>query len=225
MAMTYQGLTQDLSSYMLRTDQPFLAKIPDLIQQGIIRVYNNARDLGFEIVSVNNGLAAGTTMLPMPGNWRATVNFQMINPDTREITFLLPRSFEFCKTYWPYYSDRASRAKPKFYAEFPGNVNNANLDNPYGNMHWLLTPTLDRIYNFSIIYLGIPLFNEANPVNFLTQRYPNLLLYSCLIEASIFLDNEDKRNKYQTMFDKELETINRINTERSADRTVIRANN
>jgi hypothetical protein len=92
-------------------------------------------------------------------------------------------------------------------------------------MEWLISPTTDRIYNFTIVYLGIPLFNADNPVNFLTQRYPNLLLYSCLIEACLFLDDEEKRNKYQTMFEQELDTINRMNTGRSADRTVIRDNN
>jgi hypothetical protein len=225
MAMTYQNLIQDLSTYMLRTDEPFMAKRPDLVQQGVIRVYNNAKDLGFEITTRIDNVVAGISQINIPGNWRETVSIQMINPDTTDITFLLPRSFEFCKTYWPYYANAGRTAKPKFYAEFPANLNNADLANTYGVMRWLITPTLDRIYNFTILYLGIPLFNEANPVNFLTQRYPNLLLYSCLIEASIFLDNEDKRNKYQMMFDKELETINRMNSDRSADRTVIRANN
>lgn len=225
MAMTYEGLANDLSLYMLRTDQPFVAKIPDLIQQGTIRVYNNAKDLGFDIVTQVNNVAAGTTTINKPGNWRETISIQMINPDTTDITFLLPRSFEFCKTTWPYYSNDTIRSKPKFYSDLVANLNNANLNNSYGRMEWLISPTTDRIYNFTIIYLGIPLFNADNPVNFLTQRYPNLLLYSCLIEACLFLDDEEKRNKYQTMFDQELETINRMNTGRSADRTVIRDNN
>lgn len=223
--MNYQSLNNDLSLYMLRTDQPFLDKREDLIQQGIIRVYNNAKDLGFDIVITIDNIAAGSTTIPKPGNWRETISIQMINPDTSDITFLIPRSFEFCKTYWPYYNNANKRDKPKFYSDLVGNINQGQLVNSYGNMKWILTPTLDSIYNFTIIYLGIPLFNDANPTNFLTQRYPNLLLYSCLIEACLFLDDEEKRNKYQSMFDQELETINRMNTDRSADRTVIRANN
>ena len=225
MAMTYEGLANDLTLYMLRTDQPFVAKLPDLIQQGIIRVYNNAKDLGFEIVIRIDNVVAGTTVIAKPGNWRETISIQMINPDTTDITFLLPRGFEFCKTTWPYYYNTNIRSKPKFYSDTFGNLNNADVNNTYGNMGWLISPTTDRIYNFTIVYLGIPLFNADRPVNFLTQRYPNLLLYSCLIEACLFLDDEEKRNKYQTMFDQELETINRMNTGRSADRTVIRDNN
>lgn len=223
MAMTYQGLANDLSLYMLRTDQPFIAKLPDLIEQGIIRVYNNAKDLGFEIryQIVNNQV--GTSTIRKPGNWRETVSVLMYDVATRTTSYLLPRSREFCLTYWN--NEQNITGRPKYYADSVLNLNNQDLRNTYGEFFWTLVPNLDQAYNFDIIYLGIPLFNEDHPSNFLTQRYPNLLLYSCLIEASIFLDNEDKRNKYQMMFEKELETINKMNTGRSADRTVIRDNN
>lgn len=221
--MTYEGLANDLSLYMLRTDQPFVAKIPDLIQQGIIRVYNNARDLGFEIIYIANNFPAGRQLISKPGNWRETISITMIDA-LNNITLLLPRSLEFCRTYWTS-NNLNVQEKPKYYADFLYNLNNNDLANSYGQNSWFLSPTPNNTYSFQIIYLGIPLFNADNPVNFLTQRYPNLLLYSCLIEACLFLDDEEKRNKYQSMFDQELETINRMNTDRSADRTVIRANN
>lgn len=223
MAMTYQTLTADMSSYMLRTDQPYLDKIEDLIQQGIIRVYNNAKDLGFEITISINNFQIGRQLITKPGNWRETISIMMID-NSNNITFLLPRSVEFCRTYWGS-NNLNIQGKPKYYGDLIYNENNNDLRNAYEKNAWFLSPTPNDIYSFNIIYLGIPLFDVNNPVNFLTQRYPNLLLYSCLIEASIFLDNEDKRNKYQTMFDQELETINRMNTGRSADRTVIRDNN
>lgn len=218
MAMNYQSLSNDLTLYMLRTDQPFIGKIPDLIQQGIIRIYNNAKDLGFEINTALD-IERERNTLNKPANWRETVSIQIID-DNRNVTFLLPRSYEFCKTYWPY-SITTPTAKPKYYADLP--IGEDADTAPYGA--WIIAPSTDINYNINIKYLGIPLFNEAHPVNFLTQRYPNLLLYSCLIESCLFLDDEEKRNKYQSMFDKELETINRMNTDRSADRTVIRDNN
>ena len=221
--MTYEGLANDLTLYMLRTDQPFIAKLPDLIQQGTIRVYNNAKDLGFEIITTFRDIPAGTFILNKPGNWLETISIQMYDADFK-VTFLLPRSYDFCRTYWPFYQN-TTRGKPKYYADHTANVNNAQLTNTYGTFRWFLAPVSDAVYNFDVIYRGIPLFNADNPVNFLTQRYPNLLLYSCLIEACLFLDDEEKRNKYQTMFDQELETINRMNTGRSADRTVIRDDN
>lgn len=223
MAMNYTSLTSDMQTYMLRSDDPFIAKIPDLVQQGIIRVYNNAKDLGFEIITTFRDIPAGTFILNKPGNWLETMSIQMYDTDFN-VYFLQSRSYEFCRTYWPFYQN-TTQARPKYYADHTANVNNNQLANTYGQFIWFFAPVSDAIYNFDVIYRGIPLFNQANPVNFLTQRYPDLLLYSCLIEAALFLDNEDKRNKYQMMFKEELDTINRMNSDRSADRTIVRDNN
>ena len=219
--MDYTSLISDMKTYMLRTDPPYVTKIPELIQQGIIRVYNNAKDLGFEITLNVDGIQANQSTIDKPGNWRETISIQMIDTQNNSI-FLLPRSLEFCRTYWPNIN---LTAQPKYYSDVVTNLNNANLDNTYGSSKWLIVPTTNQVYNFVIIYLGIPLFNADNSTNFLTQRYPDLLLYSCLIEACLFLDNEEKRNKYEMMFSKELETINNMNRSRSTDRTVMRENN
>jgi hypothetical protein len=222
--MDYTTLTSDMQTYMLRSDAPYVTKIPDLIQQGTIRVYNNAKDLGFEIRTeiVNNTI--GSSSIKKPGNWRETISILMFDNATRTTSYLLPRSREFNLTYWPV-GYQNQKGRPKYYNDGVYNLNNVDIANTYGNFYWNVIPNLDQAYTFDIIYLAIPLFNTDNPVNFLTQRYPDLLLYSCLIEASIFLDNEDKRNKYQMMFKEELDTINRINSDRSADRTIIRDNN
>jgi len=223
MAMNYTSLTSDMQTYMLRSDDPFVAKIPDLIEQGIIRVYNNAKDLGFEIryEIVNN--TVGSSTIRKPTNWRETISILMFDNVTQTTSFLLPRSREFCLTYWN--NQQGNTGRPKYYSDSVLNLNNQDLANTYGEFYWTVIPNLDQVYTFNIIYLGIPLFNQTNPVNFLTQRYPDLLLYSCLIEAALFLDNEDKRNKYQAMFKEELDTINRMNSGRSADRTIVRDNN
>lgn len=221
--MNYNSLVLDLQHYMIRYDQPFIDKIPDLIQQGIIRVYNNAKDLGFEIITTFRNIPAGTFVLTKPGNWLDTVSIQMYDANFN-VYFLQSRSYEFCRTYWPYYQNE-TRARPKYYADHTANVNNAQLANTYGQFRWFFVPVSDAIYNFDVIYRGIPLFNAENSTNFLTQRYPSLLLSSCLIEAALFLDNQPKLTEYRNMFNEELDIINKINKDRSADRTVIRENN
>lgn len=210
--MNYTSLVSDLQTYMLRTDTPYLAKIPDIIQQGIIRIYNNAKDIGFEQY-LQKKLLADRFILGKPGGWRETVSLSLITTKA-ERKFLLPRSFEYCRTYWP---NRDVTGEPKYYSETASLIVGASA---YSNIE--IVPTSNLNYNMDWIYLGIPLFNEANSTNFLTLRYPNFLLYSCLLEASLFLDNEQKQAKYQAMFDQELDTINRMNVDRTTDRTVIR---
>ena len=67
--MNYDSLTEDMQTYMLRTDQPYLAKIPELIQQGIIRIYNNAKDIGFELYYTAN-LVANNFLIVKPGKFK-----------------------------------------------------------------------------------------------------------------------------------------------------------
>lgn len=212
MTMNYASLTDDMTLYMLRTDTPYVTKIPDLIEQGIIRIFNNAKDIGFEIfVRIDNDQS--NFLFNKPGNWRETISMHITTP-TNETVFLKNRTYEYCRTYWPNLNDEG---EPKYYS-----------DSPFGDditpsyESWFISPTPDLEYPFDIIYLGIPLFNAGNSVNFLTQRYPNLLLYSCLLEASLFLDNDQKQAKFQGMFDAELDTILRMNVDRSTDRTVVR---
>lgn len=222
--MNFDSLKLDLQHYMVRYDQPYIDKLNDLIQQGIIRVYNKAKDIGFEIRYQNTNNNVGSNTIRKPANWRETISIWMYDVTTQTATYLMPRSREFCLTYWPVGYQNIN-GRPKYYSDGTFNLNNEDLSNPYNKHYWSFFPNLDQAYTFDIIYLGIPLFNADNQTNFLTQRYPNLLLYSCLIEACLFLDNPAKLAEYKNLFNEELDTINKINKDRSADRTVIRENN
>lgn len=211
MAMNYASLISDLQTYTLRTDPPYITKIPDIIQQAIIRIYNTASDIGFELIYISD-LLQNSYLIDKPGNWMQTISLSVEDLNNNKI-YLQERTYEYCKTYLP---NSGTIGIPKYYCEVPqgGNLNS------YRN--WLVVPSADVEYNVEAIYLGVPLFNATYSTNFLTQKYPNLLLYSCLLEASLFLNNEEMRNKYETMFGKELETINGMNINRTTDRTVTR---
>lgn len=204
--MNYNSLVSDLKTYMLREDDPYVAKIPDIIEQGIIRIYNTARDIGFQLTYTDK-INLGEFEIEKPSNWRETVSLSVIDASGEE-TFLEERTYEYCRTYL---SNKNILGVPKYYSE--------NNNTPYET--WFICPSVSaQSYDVNVIYLGIPLFDANHPVNFLTQRYPNLLLYSCLMEAALFLDNEAKQAKYEMMFGKELETINNISQDRMTDRTV-----
>lgn len=213
--MNYASLESDLQTYMLRTDTPYVTKIPDIIEQGILRIYNNANDIGFELLYQPQALAINQFIVAKPGDWLETTSFSVIDASNNKI-FLQERTYEYCKTYLP---NQNITGVPKYYCDTPVVINDPTSDS---YVNWTVFPAADANYTVNIIYLRLPLFNVDNPTNFLTRRYPNLLLYSCLLEASLFLDNEEKRNKYEMMFSKELETINNMNVDRTTDRTVIR---
>ena len=214
--MDYNTLIVTLQQYMLRTDDPFVAQIPNLIEQGIIRIYNNAKDIGFERF-VNIDTIANDPVINKPNNWLETLSFSITPQAGGNTTFLLPRTTQFCTTYWP---NVANTSQPKFYSD----VNTTGQgDNPtIFYQRWNLAPVPDAVYVCNIIYAGIPLFDGANTTNFLTSRYPDLLLYSCLIECCLFLDSEEKRLKYDAMYKEELASVMAMSTNRYGDKITTR---
>ena len=49
--MNYTTLTEQIKSYANRKDAAFNAQIPNFIEQGINRIYSEAKNIGFEIIT------------------------------------------------------------------------------------------------------------------------------------------------------------------------------
>lgn len=132
--------------------------------------YTSAPTVSF---SGGDGLLAAATAV------RAT------SDNTRNI--VLPRSLEFCQTYWP---DETVTGYPKFYAD-------------YDYQHFLFVPTPVRAFPFQLNFWEQPaLLDDATQTNFLTDYTPNLLLYAALLEATPFLKNDERIKTWQDMYDR-----------------------
>jgi len=206
--MDYNSLVAQIKAYANRNDDLFNAQIPNFINQGINRIYNEAKNIGFQQATNGLNINAGNNFVDKPLNWKETISFQITKGTTS--TFLLPRSYEFCINYWPV---SATQAFPMFYADYSLPQQNV------GNGEFFIAPTSDGIYPYVITYLGLPLFNAMNPTNFLTDRFPNLLLYSCMTEAAPFLKDDERVPVFESYYNRALQNINRETTERYTDRT------
>jgi len=193
--MNYNSLRLQIQNYSNRTDQFFIDQIPDFINQGVNRIYSEAKSIGFEKVILGN-LVLDNPLLAKPADWKETVSFSII--DDRSVpsstSFLLLRSLEFCRSYWP--SPELSRT-PEFYA------------NAFEYNNFFFAPTPDYAYPFVLIYLALPLFNQANPENFLTLRYPSLLLYACLLETIPFLKDDERVQMFEALYSRALQSVNK----------------
>lgn len=189
--MDYTSLTQQIKDYSKRTDEFFVSQIPDFINQAINRIYSEAKNIGFEKV-INGQLAATQVLLAKPANWKETVSFNITVPSTGT-SFLHLRVLEFCQNYWP---NATLTGQPVFYADY----------NNYNSFYF--APTPDQNYNFTLVYLGLPLFNPDNPTNFLTQRYPSLLLYASLLETIPFLKGDERIPVFESLYNRALQGIN-----------------
>ena len=209
--MDYNSLTEQIKQYSKRTDDFFISQIPNFINQAINRIYSEAKNIGFEKVVFSNApqdqIQINNFLLAKPNDWKETVSFSINTTDGRK--FLKLRTLEFCQSYWP---NPDLLETPEFYADF----------NNYTSFY--LAPTPDQNYNFTLIYLALPLFNAENPENFLTLRYPSLLLYASMLETIPFLKGDERVPVFESLYNRALQSINKdaekLYTDRAAKRDV-----
>jgi len=201
--MNYTTLTEQIKAYANRKDAAFNAQIPNFIEQGINRIYSEAKNIGFEII-ITGDVPENATSIDKPANWRETISFRIYTEDQKFSKFLFNRSYEFCKSYWP---DQSITGEPQFYADYQA----------YEKI--FISPSADKDYKYSLIYLGVPLFNTENSENFLTRRYPRLLFYACMLEAMPFLKDDERLGQFEQLYASSLDDINQDTTERYVDRT------
>lgn len=197
--MDYNSLILDIQEEVNRADARFIQRIPKLITRAINRIYSEAKSLGFEIVK-NERLIPNIGLLAKFADWKETISLSIIA--NGEYKLLLPRSYEFCITYSP----SGATGVPTFYSD-------------QGYDAFNLFPIPDLNYFYVIIYRGLPLFDATHPMNFLTQRYPNLLFYACMMEAIPYLKDDERVPVYESMYNRELQNINRDKQITITDRT------
>lgn len=209
--MNYTTLTNQILSYANRNEPAFVAAIPDLINQAMSRIYSESKTIGFQNV-INGNMIAGTATIQKPQDFKECISFQYTVPGTNPFaTFLLERTYEFCITYAP---NTLLRGQPLFYS--------TDLIVPPSNVapaQFFITPTPDITYAYQLTYLSFPpLFNAQNSVNFLTDKYPNLLLYACMVEAIPFLKSDERVPVFESLYNRALQTVNNDTRNRYTDR-------
>lgn len=130
--------------------------------------------------------------------------------DNNERKVLLPRSYEYCRFYWP---NSELVQTPKYYADYDFN-------------HWLVVPTPAVALPIEISYYQVDaLIDDTTQENWLTQNAPDLLLYACLLEASPFLKNLDRLQEWTAMYTAAKQGFMTEDDQRIADRTTTRLSN
>lgn len=212
-SMTFDSLVGDLQKYLERGtvgDTEVLEQLPSLINLAERAIATKLKIQGF-LNNVTSSFVAGVSVYAKPNRWRETVSMEFAVSSGRlsnKRTILFPRSYEYCRTYWP---DSSLTGTPVFYADY-------NYD------YWLIVPTPAIIYPWQINYYQLPpLLDDTNQTNWLTDYAPNLLLYRALLEATPFLKNDDRIPTWQTMYDEQLQDLDVQDLQKVADREAVRS--
>jgi hypothetical protein len=206
---TFTTLQQDIRRYLergftLASDAIVYEQIPRLINLAERRI---ARELKIEglINVVTSTMQVGLAVYPKPDRWRTTVSFNY--GISNEYQQLFPRSYEYVRSYWP---NRDETGVPLFYADYDYN-------------NWIVSPTPDQAYPFEVlVYQLLPLLDDTNQTNWLTDYAPQVLLYASLLEATPFLKNDERIAVWQSMYDRSAQALNGEDLSKILDRSARR---
>lgn len=198
--MTYDSLVADIESYLERTDQATLQKIPTFIMLA-------EQVMAAELKFLGNLTVATSTMVPgqatvdKPARWRKTVSINLTVDGKRQPVFL--RKYEYLREYWP---DPAQTDVPKYYCD-------------YDYTHWLIAPTPDVAYNYEVLYYErLQPLDSSNQTNWFTIYAPQALLYGSLLQAMPFLKNDERIPMWQQQYMQIMEVLKVEDVLRIGDR-------
>lgn len=176
--LTYNTLTTAVKDYLERNDPNLVDSIPLFIMLGERRV---ARDLKVLLlkVAITDNMIIGNGVFAKPTRWLNDSSFNIgTGASTNTRVFLLERSYEWCRNYWP---DPTQTGTPKYYA------------NDYNYNFWIVVPTPDFSYPYEILYYETPEFiDETVSTNPLTANAPEVLLYGTLLETASYLKDDER---------------------------------
>jgi hypothetical protein len=208
--MTFTSLQTDLRQYLERgtsVDTTVFEQLPRLINLAERDIARTLKIQGF-INVVTSVMAAGTSVYAKPDRWRDTISINRATvPGGNIRDFVFPRSYEYCRIFHP---DSTVQAAPEFYAD-------------YDYENWLIVPTPDAAYEFEVVYYQLlPLLDDSNQTNWLTDHAPNTLLHGALLQSTRFLKNDERIPVWQQNYDTDMQKLNGEDLQKIIDRTTSR---
>lgn len=210
-AMTFASLQSDVRSYCERggsaVDALFNTQLPGFINLRERQIARELKIQGF-INNVNSAFTTSLGVYQKPTRWRETVSINVGTNVGTATTYnnrvtLLPRSYEYCRTYWP---DDTQTGTPKFYAD-------------YDYDHYILVPTPGDTNPYEVNFWQLPpLLDSSTQTNWLTEYAPNALLHGTLVEAFNYLKNAEQGSVWQNAYDRDMSGLSGEDLQKILDR-------
>jgi len=201
--MTYDSLVDDISTYLERTDEATLIKIPQFIMLAEQVIAADIKFLG-NLVVVESTMVIGEPVIAKPARWRKTVSMNVTVAGERFPVLL--RKYEYLREYWP---QSTLTDVPKFYCD-------------YDYTHWLVAPTPAAAYSFETLYYErVQPLDSSNQSNWFTEYAPQALLYGTLLQAMPFLKNDERMPMWQAQYQQIISALQTEDVTRVADRQAI----
>jgi hypothetical protein len=223
MAKNVAALRADIRSFLARSqnDPGFTdSNLDTIITLGEQRLWQALKDMALEQVVATAQFRIRDPFVEKPANWYQTKNIVVGNDANiyQDSTILLKRDFEFCITFNKNSSEANNISpKPKYYCDKPRAAD--ALNQAYNFI--FVSPTPNQQYYYQITYDAIPASVIIANTNIYTERFYNLLLYACLVEASTFVKaSQDTKMSYLQAYQGLLDTALKQKESRKTDRNI-----
>jgi hypothetical protein len=201
--MTYSSLVENIQSYLERTDQATIDKIPTFIMLAEQVMAADLKFLGNLTVATSN-MVQGENVIDKPARWRKTVSMNVTVNGVRQPIFL--RKYEYLREYWP---NPTQQDVPFFYCD-------------YDYTHWMIAPTPDDDYAYEVLYYErVQPLDVTNQSNWFTEYAPQALLYGSLLQAMPFLKNDERIPMWQAQYEQIMNVLKTEDVARIGDRQAI----
>lgn len=200
---TYDSLVNDVETYLERTDQATIDKIPTFIMLAEQVLAADIKFLG-NIAVASSTMVQGANIIDKPARWRKTVSMNITVAGKRRPVLL--RKYEYLREYWP---DPTETDVPEYYCD-------------YDYTHWLVAPTPDDDYTFEVLYYErVQPLDSTNQSNWFTQYAPQAMLYGTLLQAMPFLKNDERIQIWQAQYQQAVEMLKVEDITRTGDRQAV----
>ena len=202
---TYDNLVTDIRNYTEVDSNVLTAAIINrIIEDAEFKILREIPLDAYKKQSTGN-LVTGQNTINVPAKTLFVKGVQVYDSTsaaTGSNTYLEKKDETYLQEYVPS-TESAKRGKPKYYAMFGGAT--GTTDTTSGRL--FLAPAPDSTYVFKIHYEAIPDgLSSSNTTTYVSQYFPNGLLYACLVEAYGFLKGPiDMLTLYENKYKQELE--------------------
>jgi hypothetical protein len=198
--MTYDSLTENIQSYLNRTDTATLEKIPLFIMLAEQIIASQIKFLGNLTVNTST-MVVNTAVIDKPARWHKTVSMNVLVNGERFPVLL--RKYEYLREYAPI---ATVTGIPVYYGD-------------YDYTHWLVAPTPDVAYNYEVLYYErIQPLDSSNQTNWFTIYAPQALLYGSLLQAMPYIKNDERSMMWKANYDQIMQTLKAEDVQRIGDR-------
>lgn len=198
--MTFDSLFDDIKTYLERTDQATIDKIPTFIMLAEQVIAAELKFLG-NLTPMTSTMVATQPVIDKPARWHKTVSMNVTVAGKKTPVFL--RKYEYLRNYWP---DATETGTPEFYAD-------------YDYTHWLVAPTPASAYQFEVLYYErLQPLDSSNQTNWFTIYAPQALLYGSLLQAMPFLRNDERLPMWQAQYQQIMQVLKTEDVTRVGDR-------